>query len=147
MTLKRMDNVLIVVDDLEAANAFFIKLSMDTAAIPNPALKPFDLLVGEWDTVGSHPLLLNTPLHGHTSFAWLEGGAFLIMHLAMDHAEMPNALVFCQQSSALLPTLGILSPPAETNSRPSCRFARQLFVVLGRSKDLNPPNVPGTGQM
>src|SRR2546421_12331333 len=29
MTLKRMDNVLIVVDDLEAAKAFFIELGME----------------------------------------------------------------------------------------------------------------------
>ncbi len=29
MTLKRMDNVLIVVDDLEAAQAFFIELGLD----------------------------------------------------------------------------------------------------------------------
>ena len=28
MTLKRMDNVLIVVDDLEAAKAFFIELGL-----------------------------------------------------------------------------------------------------------------------
>ena len=30
MTLKRMDNVLIVVDDLEAAKAFFIELGLTT---------------------------------------------------------------------------------------------------------------------
>ena len=30
MTLKRMDNVLIVVDDLEAAKAFFIELLPDS---------------------------------------------------------------------------------------------------------------------
>ena len=29
MTLKRMDNVLIVVDDLEAAKAFFVELGME----------------------------------------------------------------------------------------------------------------------
>lgn len=29
MTLKRMDNILIVVDDLEAAKAFFIQLGME----------------------------------------------------------------------------------------------------------------------
>jgi hypothetical protein len=29
MTLKRMDNVLIVVDDLEAAKAFFIELGLE----------------------------------------------------------------------------------------------------------------------
>ncbi len=29
MTLQRMDNVLIVVDDLEAAKAFFLELGME----------------------------------------------------------------------------------------------------------------------
>jgi len=29
MTLQRMDNVLIVVDDLEAAKAFFVELGME----------------------------------------------------------------------------------------------------------------------
>ena len=29
MTVKRMDNVLIVVDDLEAAKAFFIELGLE----------------------------------------------------------------------------------------------------------------------
>lgn len=29
MTLERMDNVLIVVDDLEAAKAFFVELGME----------------------------------------------------------------------------------------------------------------------
>jgi hypothetical protein len=48
------------------------------AAIPNPALKLFDVLVGEWKIVGTHPLVPNTILHGHSSFKWIEGGAFLI---------------------------------------------------------------------
>ena len=32
MTLQRMDNVLIVVDDLEAAKAFFVELGMELEA-------------------------------------------------------------------------------------------------------------------
>lgn len=32
MTLQRMDNVLIVVDDLEAVKAFFVELGMDWKA-------------------------------------------------------------------------------------------------------------------
>jgi hypothetical protein len=59
---------------------YMVKRTRHKAAIPNPALKPFNALVGEWKTVGTHPGLPDTTLHGHTSFAWLEGGAFLIMH-------------------------------------------------------------------
>ena len=40
MTLKRMDNVLIVVDDLEAAKAFFVELGMD--------LEGETLIEGDW---------------------------------------------------------------------------------------------------
>jgi hypothetical protein len=48
------------------------------ATIPNPALKPFGGLVGEWQTTGSQPYLPGAGLHGRVSAEWLEGGAFLI---------------------------------------------------------------------
>jgi hypothetical protein len=50
------------------------------AARPNPALSALSVLVGTWNTVGTHPLVPGTTFHGRTSFAWIEGGAFLIMH-------------------------------------------------------------------
>ena len=34
MTIKRMDNVLIVVDDLDAVKAFFIGLGIELAGVP-----------------------------------------------------------------------------------------------------------------
>lgn len=60
------------------------------AAIPNPALEPFTILVGEWDVVGTHRLLPDA-VHGRVSLEWLEGGAFLIMHLEIAHADIPDA--------------------------------------------------------
>jgi hypothetical protein len=45
----------------------------------NPALAPLKVLVGTWNTVGAHPLVPGKTFHGQTSFAWIEGGAFLIM--------------------------------------------------------------------
>ena len=42
------------------------------AAIPNPALNPLKTLIGEWKTVGTHPLAPDTILHGHSSFKWME---------------------------------------------------------------------------
>src|SRR5512138_3228952 len=62
------------------------------ASIPNPALKPLSILVGEWDTVGTHPLVPGTTFHGHTSFEWLEGGAFLIMHSAIEEPGIPTGI-------------------------------------------------------
>ncbi len=62
------------------------------ASIPNPALKPLSVLIGEWDTVGAHPLIPDTTLHGRTSFGWLEGGAFLIMHSEIDEPGIPTGI-------------------------------------------------------
>jgi hypothetical protein len=61
------------------------------AAIPNPSLQPLSILVGEWNTVGTHRLLPDT-LHGHTSFAWLEGGAFLMMYSEIEEPGIPSAI-------------------------------------------------------
>jgi hypothetical protein len=62
------------------------------AVKPNPALKSFEVLVGEWQTTGSHPHLPGTTLHGRTSFEWGEGGAFLIMHSEVDHSDFPSGV-------------------------------------------------------
>src|SRR5437762_11756308 len=62
------------------------------AAIPNPALVPLSFLVGEWSTEGSHPLLPGKVLRGRTSFAWLDGGAFLVMRSESDEPEIPSGI-------------------------------------------------------
>jgi hypothetical protein len=62
------------------------------AAKPNPALEPLSILVGRWNTVGTHPLVPGTTFHGHTTFDWLEGGAFLIMHSQIDEPGIPSAI-------------------------------------------------------
>ena len=62
------------------------------AQIPNPYLQPLSVLVGTWNTVGTHPFFPNTQLHGHTEFEWIEGGAFLKMSSAIDHPEFPDGL-------------------------------------------------------
>jgi len=62
------------------------------AAIPNPALQPWNAVVGDWTTVGRHPLLPGVELHGRASFAWLEGGAFLIMRTEIDEPQVPSGI-------------------------------------------------------
>ena len=62
------------------------------ALIRNQALEPLAFLVGEWRTSGSHPFMPGRPLHGRTSFAWHEGGAFLIMHSEVDAPEVPSGV-------------------------------------------------------
>ena len=62
------------------------------ASIPNRALARFSILVGESTTIGRHPLGPNTTFHGRTTFEWLEGGAFLIMHSEIDEPDIPTAV-------------------------------------------------------
>jgi hypothetical protein len=70
------------------------------ASIPNPALKPLGVFVGKWNTVGAHPLIPGVTLHGHTSFEWIEGGAFLIMHSEIQEPGIPSgAAIFGSDDS------------------------------------------------
>lgn len=59
---------------------------------PNPALKPFEVLIGEWQAVGSHPYLPNIKLHGRVIYEWIGGGAFLLMRSEVDHPEVPDGI-------------------------------------------------------
>jgi hypothetical protein len=62
------------------------------ALMPNPALQPLAFLIGEWRTTGTHPLVPDTTLAGRTSFAWHEGGAFLIMRSEVDEPRFPSGV-------------------------------------------------------
>ena len=65
---------------------------MHKAQIPNPALKQFSRLVGEWKTTGAHPLVPGKILTGRSSFNWIEGGAFLIWHSEIDEPNFPAGI-------------------------------------------------------
>lgn len=65
---------------------------MHEAAIPNPALQSFSVLVGEWKTLGTHPLVPNIKLHGHSTFEWIEGGAFLMWCSQIDEEGFPTGI-------------------------------------------------------
>jgi hypothetical protein len=67
-----------------------MKLIGSEARKPNPFLKPFEPLIGEWRTTGTHPLLPGKTLHGRASFSWIEGGAFLIWRSEIDEPEIPS---------------------------------------------------------
>lgn len=67
---------------------------------PNPALEPLAPLVGEWRTTGTHPLVSGTTFHGRTSFAWHEGGAFLLMRSEIDEPEIPSGVAFIGSDDA-----------------------------------------------
>lgn len=62
------------------------------AQIPNPALAPLAFLIGEWRTTGTHPMVPGRQLPGRTSFAWHQGGAFLIMQSQVDAPDFPDGV-------------------------------------------------------
>jgi hypothetical protein len=62
------------------------------ALIPNPALRPFEALIGRWQTAGLHPYVPGTTFHGRAAFAWHEGGAFVIMHSEIDEPDVPSGV-------------------------------------------------------
>jgi catechol 2,3-dioxygenase-like lactoylglutathione lyase family enzyme len=63
MTLQRMDNVLIVVDDLEAAKAFFVALGMELEGETSVEGRSVDRLIG-LQNVRATLALMRTP-DGH----------------------------------------------------------------------------------
>ena len=65
---------------------------MREASIPNPALKPFNVWIGNWNTVGTHPLFPDTLLHGRASSEWLWGGTFLRMRSEIAEPGIPSGL-------------------------------------------------------
>ena len=67
---------------------------------PNAALKPFEFLIGEWRTSGTHPMIPGKALLGRTSFAWHEGGAFLIMRNEVDEPSFPDGVAIIGSDNA-----------------------------------------------
>src|SRR5687767_2238480 len=68
------------------------KNSINKAAVSNPKLDALKILIGEWKTEGTHPLVPGTIFHGRTSFEWIEGGAYLMMRSKMDEKEIPDGM-------------------------------------------------------
>jgi len=54
-------------------------------------MKQFDVLVGEWNMVGTHPALPDAA-HGHSSFEWLVEGALLLWRFNWERGGPPTAL-------------------------------------------------------
>lgn len=67
------------------------------ACKPNPSLEPLAFLIGDWSTTGTHPDAPNDTLPGLTTFAWAEGGAFLIMRSQTEHQDFPMGCILRQR--------------------------------------------------
>jgi hypothetical protein len=57
----------------------------------DPALEPFDALIGTWETEAKHRAVDEIDL-GSTTFEWLEGGHFLVQRSHVDHELFPDAI-------------------------------------------------------
>jgi hypothetical protein len=58
----------------------------------NPKLTRFSVLVGEWNTLGTHRLLPGMTLHGHVTIEWIEDGAFLRMRSEVKEGGIPSGV-------------------------------------------------------
>jgi hypothetical protein len=60
----------------------------------NPALDQLSPFIGEWDieitSMSFHPDP-SAVVRGHSSFAWLESGAFLIQHSEIPNSDFPTS--------------------------------------------------------
>jgi hypothetical protein len=66
----------------------------------NEGMKPFEFLIGDWRTTGTHPMVPGKSLPGRTSFAWHEGGAFLIMRNEVNEPGFPDGVAIIGSDKA-----------------------------------------------
>ena len=57
----------------------------------DPALNPFDALIGTWATEATHPLF-DAVVPGSVTYEWLEGGHFLLQRSRNDHDSFPDSI-------------------------------------------------------
>jgi hypothetical protein len=57
----------------------------------DPALEPFDALIGTWATEATHPKFEDV-VPGSITFEWLEGGRFLVQRSHNEHELFPDVI-------------------------------------------------------
>ena len=57
----------------------------------NPALEPFEALIGTWDTEATHPQFEGV-VPGNLTIEWLEGGHYLVQRFHNEHELFPDAI-------------------------------------------------------
>lgn len=67
----------------------------------NPTLDALAFLIGNWSTTGRHPAVPGEDLPGLTSFAWGEGGAFVVMRSQTDHDDFPDGVAIFASDNVL----------------------------------------------
>ena len=72
-----------------------MKKNQQTPFKSNPALDQLAPFIGEWDIEITSMSFNPDPsavVRGHSSFAWLEGGAFLIQHSEISASDFPRSI-------------------------------------------------------
>jgi hypothetical protein len=57
----------------------------------DPALEPFDALIGTWATEAKHRLV-DEVVRGSVTYEWLDGGQFLVQRSHNEHELFPDAI-------------------------------------------------------
>jgi hypothetical protein len=57
----------------------------------DPALEPFEVLIGTWSVEATHPQF-DAVVPGSATFEWLEGGRFLVQRFRNDHELFPDGI-------------------------------------------------------
>ena len=57
----------------------------------DPALQPFEALIGTWTTEATHPAF-DAVVPGTITWEWLEGGRFVIQRSRNEHEQFPDAI-------------------------------------------------------
>lgn len=70
------------------------------ANIANPQLTFFERLIGQWRTTGTHPAMPGVTLRGRVSFAWQDGGAFLVWRSEVDDPRFPDGIAIVGSDDA-----------------------------------------------
>jgi hypothetical protein len=86
---------------------------------PNPALKPLEVLVGEWEMELSNASFLPGPsgtAKGPVSFEWVQDGAFLLMRMG-DKPPSPAAALWLIGRDESAPSYTVLYYDSRSVSR------------------------------
>ena len=59
------------------------------------------VLIGEWTTLGAHPMLPGKTFHGRATFTWLESGAFLLFQSQVDEPDIPDGVAILGTDDAI----------------------------------------------
>jgi hypothetical protein len=57
----------------------------------DPALEPFEALIGTWTTEAKH-VAVDDVVHGTVTLEWLEGGHFIVQRSHVDHELFPDGI-------------------------------------------------------